>query len=208
MTTMAMTQNFVRLATEDTESDFLEFKQFKEEKIIKAEEIDRFDYTIFKWYHGYTLACRSNGVYDLYRVYDKWHLILETEDPVVELPIEPKDIVVKAYDRYKDDKLIQLGLSWSQVELPSRDKSSEYKLSVIVPLYNSELFMCRTIDAILSNSLDNIELILINDGSTDNTKEIAKHCGYYSERDCKHTEDPRHDVCWYNNSTKNWLSWG
>ena len=55
--------------------------------------------------------------------------------------------------------------------------------------------MCRTIDAILSNSLDNIELILINDGSTDNTKEIAKHCGYYSERDCKHTEDPRHDVC-------------
>ena len=48
MTTMAMTQNFVRLATEDTESDFLEFKQFKEEKIIKAEEIDRFDYTIFK----------------------------------------------------------------------------------------------------------------------------------------------------------------
>lgn len=169
-----MTQNFVWIATEDTEWDYLEFKQFKEEKIVKAEEIERFNYTLFKWYHGYTLACRTNGIYDLYRVYDKWQLILETEDPVVELPIEPKDIVVKAYDRYGDDKLILLGLSDSQVELPSRDKSSEYKLSVVVPLYNSELFMCRTIDSIMSSSMCDIELILINDWSTDKTLEIAK----------------------------------
>ena len=34
--------------------------------------------------------------------------------------------------------------------------------------------MCRTIDAILSSSLDSIQLILVNDGSPDNSYEIAK----------------------------------
>jgi hypothetical protein len=51
MTQMAMTQNFVWIATDDTESDYLEFRQWKEEKIIKAEEQERFDYTLLKGYH-------------------------------------------------------------------------------------------------------------------------------------------------------------
>ena len=45
---MAMTQNFVRLVTEDTESDFLEFKQYKPDNPIKAEEQEQFSYTIFE----------------------------------------------------------------------------------------------------------------------------------------------------------------
>ncbi len=174
MTQMAMTQNFVWIATEDTESDFLEFKQWKESKIIKAEKQEEFSYTLFKGYHWLTLACRTNGIYDLYRVYDKWNLILESEDPVIELPHIPKDLTIKAYDRYGDDKLIQLWISSKQIELPSREKSENYTLSVVIPLYNSELFMCRTIDAILSNSLDNIELILIDDWSKDKSYEMAK----------------------------------
>jgi hypothetical protein len=48
---MAMTQNFVWVVTDDTESDFLEYKQFSDKKIIKAEEQERFDYTLFKGYH-------------------------------------------------------------------------------------------------------------------------------------------------------------
>lgn len=172
---MAMTQNFVWIVTDDTESDYLEFKQFEEWKIVKAEDQERFDFTLLKGYHWYTLACRTNGIYDLYRVYDKWNLIAETEDPVVELPCEPHDIVVKAFDRYWEDKLIQMWLSKSKpIELPDRVKSDSYKLSVVVPLYNSELFMCRTIDWILSSSLSDMELILINDGSKDKSLEIAK----------------------------------
>lgn len=60
------------------------------------------------------------------------------------------------------------------IETPDRNKTKNYKLSVVVPLYNSELFMCRTIDSILSSSLDSIELILIDDGSLDNSREIAQ----------------------------------
>jgi len=179
---MAMTQNFVRLVTEDTESDFLEFKQYKPDNPIKAEEQEQFSYTIFEWYHWNTLACRTHGIYDLYRVFDKeWNLILETEDVVVELPswCNPKEIEIKAYDRYWNDKLIQLWYWVCEVELPPREHSRYYNLSVVIPLYNSELFMCRTIDAILSSSLPDIQLILINDGSTDKTYEIARRYGKY-----------------------------
>ena len=69
---------------------------------------------------------------------------------------------------------IWLAESHRHVELSRREKSDSYKLSVVIPLYNSELFMCRTIDAILSSSLEDIELILIDDGSTDKSLEIAK----------------------------------
>lgn len=38
-TQMAMTQNFVWIATEDTESDYLEYRQWTEEPIIKADDV-------------------------------------------------------------------------------------------------------------------------------------------------------------------------
>ena len=171
---MAMTQNFVWVVTDDTESDFLEYKQFSDKKIIRAEEQERFDYTLFKGYHWLTLSCRTEGVYDLYRVYDKGKLILESEDPVIELWFNPKDLVVKCFDRLWEDRLVQLAISKWEVKLNKREKSDSYKLSVVVPCYKSELFMSRTIDSILSNSIDNLQLVLVNDGSPDNALEIMK----------------------------------
>lgn len=47
-------------------------------------------------------------------------------------------------------------------------------LSIIVPVYNSEKWLKRCIDSILSQTYKNFELILINDGSTDNSKEILE----------------------------------
>lgn len=47
-------------------------------------------------------------------------------------------------------------------------------VSVIVPVYNSEAFVAETIESIINQSYRNLEIILINDGSTDNSKEICK----------------------------------
>lgn len=72
MTQMAMTPNFVWITTDDTESDFLEYRQWEQEEIVKAdteESMDYFSYTLFKGYHGYTIACRTHKVYDIYRVF-------------------------------------------------------------------------------------------------------------------------------------------
>lgn len=47
------------------------------------------------------------------------------------------------------------------------------KISVIVPIYNGEKYLYKCIDSILNQSLHDIELILVNDGSTDGSKMIC-----------------------------------
>lgn len=47
------------------------------------------------------------------------------------------------------------------------------KLSIIVPVYNAESHLQRCIDSILQQTFRDFEVILINDGSKDNTKKIC-----------------------------------
>lgn len=49
------------------------------------------------------------------------------------------------------------------------------KVSVIVPVYNSEQYLGYCINSILSQTYSNIEVILINDGSTDNSLRICNN---------------------------------
>ena len=46
------------------------------------------------------------------------------------------------------------------------------KISAIIPVYNSEKYLKRCIDSLLNQTLKEIEIILINDGSTDNSQKI------------------------------------
>lgn len=56
-----------------------------------------------------------------------------------------------------------------------RDSSSySPKVSVVMPVFNGEFYLKEAIDSILAQSFKNFELILINDGSTDDTGEIIK----------------------------------
>lgn len=48
------------------------------------------------------------------------------------------------------------------------------KVSVIVPVYNAEKYLHRCIESIINQTLNGIEIILINDGSTDNSLNICK----------------------------------
>ncbi|RDY27444.1 glycosyltransferase family 2 protein [Romboutsia weinsteinii] len=45
-------------------------------------------------------------------------------------------------------------------------------VSIIVPVYNSEKYIGRCIESLLNQTLEEIEIIVINDGSTDKSKEI------------------------------------
>lgn len=56
----------------------------------------------------------------------------------------------------------------------------EPKVSIIVPIYNVESYLRRCLDSLLSQSLIEIEIIAVNDGSTDSSLEILKD---YSEKD-------------------------
>ncbi|MBQ4114282.1 glycosyltransferase [bacterium] len=54
------------------------------------------------------------------------------------------------------------------------------KVSIIVPTYNNDKYLKACIDSIIAQTLKEIEIIIVNDGSTDNTALI---CDAYSEQD-------------------------
>lgn len=47
------------------------------------------------------------------------------------------------------------------------------KISVIVPIYNVEQYLSQCLDSIINQTYTNLEIILINDGSTDNSEKIC-----------------------------------
>ena len=47
-------------------------------------------------------------------------------------------------------------------------------ISVVVPVFNGERYLQKTVDSILSQTYKNIEIILVNDGSTDNSSNVIK----------------------------------
>ena len=50
-------------------------------------------------------------------------------------------------------------------------------LSVIVPIYNSEQFLSKCLDSLIVCNVNDIEFILINDGSIDKSEEIClRYC--------------------------------
>lgn len=54
------------------------------------------------------------------------------------------------------------------------------KVTVIIPAYNSEEYIGRCLDSVLSQTFQDFEILVINDGSKDNTGEIVKE---YSKKD-------------------------
>ena len=56
------------------------------------------------------------------------------------------------------------------------------KVSVIIPVYNSEKYLQECLDSVISQSLQDIEIICVNDGSTDSSLSILKN---YEQKDSR-----------------------
>ena len=64
------------------------------------------------------------------------------------------------------------------------------KISIIVAVYNVEKYLKRSLDSILNQSYKNIEVIIVNDGSTDNSRNICeKYAELYSNIKVIHKEN-------------------
>lgn len=57
-------------------------------------------------------------------------------------------------------------------------------ISVIVPIYNAEKYLITCLDSLLNQTFGEFEVIMVNDGSTDNSEQI---CQSYLEKDSRFT---------------------
>lgn len=64
------------------------------------------------------------------------------------------------------------------------DKNIKPHISVIMPAYNAEKFISAASESILAQSYENLSLIIVNDGSTDSTAQIAAELSKKDRRAC------------------------
>lgn len=64
------------------------------------------------------------------------------------------------------------------------EKESTVPISVIVPLYNREAFLPQLLNTLISQSFQNFEVILVDDGSTDETKRWVEF--HFGQTDLQH----------------------
>ena len=117
-------------------------------------------------------------------------MLNEKDELIDKKSMQKADIVIVA-DQYvstlaKDNiqRLVQCPIvSLGEVMEEQREKINitqyEKKVSVIVPVYNTEKYLPECIDSLLNQTLDKVEVILINDGSSDNSGRIIDE---YAER--------------------------
>lgn len=55
-------------------------------------------------------------------------------------------------------------------------------VSIVVPIYNVEKYLSKCIDSLIDQTYKNLEIILVNDGSTDQSGDIAQQ---YAKQDSR-----------------------
>lgn len=70
----------------------------------------------------------------------------------------------------------------AKLEKQAKDACVKPLVSVIIPAYNVEKFISKCLDSVINQTLQKIEIIVVNDGSIDRTKEIVSVYAKYDKR--------------------------
>lgn len=157
-----------------------------EEFTFNTKTLDVIDVKAIESYEGISLSFQTDEIYDSYIVYEKcddsYNIVLTTNDFIV---TSNKISFGKTYyvEGYKkvDDQIFVAAKSKDFICSPNKEVlplTSKADLSVVIPIYNKKLFLPRCLDSILLSSYDNIDFILIDDGSTDSSLDI---CNWYKD---------------------------
>lgn len=110
------------------------------------------------------------------------YLVVKSDDNINEIKDkilfvkDNKDKILKAYKAWrvsfsknsKDSIENYLGLSI----VPFDNSCYEKMITVVVPVYNTSKYLAACLDSIIDARIDDMEILVINDGSTDNSEEI------------------------------------
>ena len=131
-----------------------------------------------KSYKGITISFQHKEIFDKYILYEKSNTkitkIIETEDFQVSLSNYNKNntYYVEAYNKEEDNYNLKAISDDFNLNITENFNNPNIFLSIIIPIYNSELFLSRCIDSVLLSSLKDYEILLINDGSNDSSLDI------------------------------------
>lgn len=112
----------------------------------------------------------------------KKHLVVESDDNSVEIIEKVKNInknrtkILKEYKKFRKDystrskESIENYLGYKKKETPT--KEYEKLLTVVFPVYNVEKYIRKSLQSVVDARIDNMEILVINDGSPDNCHEI------------------------------------
>ncbi|MDR3056621.1 MAG: glycosyltransferase [Prevotella sp.] len=60
------------------------------------------------------------------------------------------------------------------MNIANQGSNNDVSISIIVPVYNTQKYLSECLDSVINQTLDDIQIICVNDGSTDNSLEILK----------------------------------
>lgn len=114
----------------------------------------------------------------------KEYLVMKSDDDVNEIAdrvknaIKNKKEILKLYSdfrkEYKEETKKRVEkFTGIEKNMNLKEKKYDKLLSVIVPVYNVEGYLAKSLQSILDARIDDMEILVINDGSKDNSEEIA-----------------------------------
>ena len=158
-----------------------------EDTSINNEELEEIEIKCLQSYEGLTLSFFTGFTifdkYDLYEVTKKGkELLITSEDFQINSTKikEGKKYYVEAFSEIEEKFVLKAKSNIYTCHIDSvKVSEGQPKISIIIPAYNTDTFLPRTLDSILFSTQPGLEVIVMDDGSTDNTAKIIK---WYSEK--------------------------
>lgn len=114
--------------------------------------------------------------------YLKDKLVLKSDDDINEISekinecIREKNKILKEYQKFRklySKETIKLAEKFLDSKIDTDlFTDDELLLTVVVPVYNTENYLKKSLDSIIKAAIDSMEILVINDGSTDNSDNI------------------------------------
>ena len=147
-------------------------------------EDQAFTYVMLKESYGGNLALSWSYSGDLsgFQIYDiTGKLVYETRDLYQHYCLikgygRESGFVIKAYVDTLKGKMIIAETTQTYIQEKQYD---HIDVSMIIPIYNAQDYIVRGIDVVLAQSFSGLEIILVDDGSTDNTSNVID---WYAEK--------------------------
>lgn len=138
-------------------------------------------------YHGITIGFLDSVIYDRFKLFEfdgcVSRLIVETEDfQATSRLIQVGHVYyVEGYMKNKesgDYELTGISDDWTCV-ITERDACDDPEISIVMPVYNVKYFLARALDSVILQSFSSIELICVDDASTDGETPVI--LAWYAE---------------------------